>query len=107
MHSKLALPAFLLALTATPALAGASATVTIRGGQFSPSEVRVPAGKPVTLTIRNLDSTAAEFESKSLRVEKVAPPGGAVTIQLRPLNAGRYNFFDDFHPDAEGAVVAE
>ena len=58
--------------------------------------------------VKNLDSTAAEFESKTLRVEKVVAPGGEITMQIRPLNPGRYHFFDDFHQDTtEGDLIVE
>jgi hypothetical protein len=48
-----------------------------------------------------------EFESVSLRVEKVVAGNGEGVINLRPLTPGRYNFFDDFHPDAKGVLVVQ
>jgi hypothetical protein len=60
-------------LHAAPGLAQQAAEVqlTYSNGAFQPSEVRAPADKPVVFRVRNLDSKAMEFESKSLRVEKV------------------------------------
>jgi len=46
-----------------------------------------------------------EFESVSLRVEKVVTGNGEGIIRLRPLEAGRYNFFDDFHQETTGVLV--
>jgi uncharacterized protein (DUF58 family) len=102
----------LLALSmyfAGPALAQqASVRLTIKDHKFSPAEARAPANQAFTIVVKNLDSTAAEFESKTLRVEKVVAPGGEVTMQIRPLNPGRYRFFDDFHQaTTEGELVVE
>jgi hypothetical protein len=79
----------LAALLAAPfAAEAATVRLTIKGGKFIPA--------------------ASEFESKTLRVEKVVPPGGEVTMQIRPLNPGRYHFFDDFHQETtEGDLVVE
>jgi archaellum component FlaG (FlaF/FlaG flagellin family) len=100
--------ALTLALTAAPALAQqASVRLTIKDHQFSPSEPRAPANRPLTIIVKNLGSTAAEFESKSLRVEKVVAPGAEVSMQIRPLNPGRYHFFDDFNMATEGDLVVE
>jgi heme/copper-type cytochrome/quinol oxidase subunit 2 len=96
-------------LFAAPALAQQAAVrLTIKDHKFSPSEAHAPANQPLTLIVRNLDSTAAEFESKTLRVEKIAASGSEITLHIRPLNPGRYRFFDDFHQDvAEGELVVE
>jgi plastocyanin len=85
-----------------------SVSLTIKDHRFSPSEVRVPANTPVTLTVKNLDATPEEFESKHLRVEKVIAGNGAATLHIRPLEPGRYRFFGDYHEDtAEGFLVVE
>jgi len=79
--------------------------ITIKDRQFDPAEVHAPAGKPIALTIKNLDSIAAEFESDTLHVEKVVPPGREAVVRVRPLEPGRYNFFDDFHRATQGVLV--
>ncbi len=73
--------------------------LSLKDHRFQPAEARAPAGKPVTIVITNLDPAPAEFESKTLRVEKVVAGGATVTVQIRPLAAGRYRFFDDYHED--------
>lgn len=86
----------------------ATVRLSIKDHRFQPAEARAPAGKPITIEIRNLDPTPAEFESKTLRVEKVVAGGGVVTVQIRPLAAGRYRFFDDYHEDTtEGFLVVQ
>jgi len=74
-------------------------SISIRNHRFEPAELRAPANKPITLRIKNLDSTPAEFESVRLRVEKVIAANGEGVVNLRPLAPGRYEFFDDFHKD--------
>lgn len=86
----------------------ATVHVSIKDHRFSPSEVRAPANTPVTIVVKNLDPTPEEFESKMLRVEKVIAGGASTTLRIRPLNAGRYRFFGDYHEDtAEGYLVVE
>jgi hypothetical protein len=81
--------------------------LTLKDHRFEPAEPRAPAGQPLTIVLKNLDPTPAEFESKTLRVEKVVVGGGQVTVNIRPLAAGRYRFFDDFHEEAQGFLVVE
>ena len=71
----------------------------------APCSPTKPAGKPITVTLKNLGSIAAEFESDSLHVEKVIPPGREAVLHVRPLEPGRYNFFDDFHRATQGFLV--
>lgn len=85
-----------------------AARTVIKDHRFQPAELRVPANTPVTLVIRNLDPTPEEFESKTLRVEKIVAGKSEITIRLRPLAPGRYRFYGDFNEaTAEGAIVAE
>jgi hypothetical protein len=99
-----------LTLGAGVALAedAARVSVTLEDHRFSPAEPTAPAGKPIVIEVTNLDSTPSEFESKTLRVEKVVSGGGKITVQIRPLSAGRYRFFDDYHEDTtEGFLVVK
>jgi len=48
-----------------------------------------------------------EFESRSLRVEKVVTAGGEGVVSVRPLAPGRYEFFDDFHQQTRGVLVVQ
>lgn len=82
--------------------------ITIKDHRFEPAELHVPAGKPALLAIHNADATVEEFESSSLVLEKVVPAGATVTVRLRPLEAGRYSFFGDYHSNtAQGVVVVD
>ena len=86
----------------------AKVSITLEDHKFSPAEPTVPAGKPIAIEVVNRDKSPAEFESKPLRVEKVVPGGGKITVQVRPLKPGRYRFFDDYHESTtEGFLVAQ
>jgi len=84
----------------------ATVKLTLKNHKFQPAEPHAPASKPITIVVTNLDPTPAEFESKTLRVEKVVAAGATVTLQIRALTPGRYRFFDDYHEDtAEGVLL--
>jgi hypothetical protein len=68
----------------------------------------VPAGKAFTLKVTNEDATPEEFESDDLDIEKVIAGGQTVEIKVEPLDAGRYEFYGEYHEDsAKGAIVAK
>src|SRR5436190_23897682 len=81
--------------------------LTYSKGQFQPSQVSAPADKPISFRIKNLDAKAMEFESPSLRVEKVVAAGSEGVINVRALKPGRYEFYDDFNEKARGALTVQ
>jgi len=81
--------------------------LTYSKGQFQPSQVSAPADKPITFRVKNLDAKAMEFESKSLRVEKVVAANSEGVINVRALKPGRYEFYDDFNEKARGALTVQ
>jgi plastocyanin len=106
--------AFLLALAAVLALPVAVARaddaykITIKDHVFSPSEIKVPANKRVTITVINQDATAEEFESSILKVEKVIAGKSQGVVRIGPLAPGRYPFVGEYHEStAKGVVIAE
>ena len=85
-----------------------SATITIRNHRFEPSEIHVPAGKRIVLTVVNADPLSEEFDSAALKVEKVIAGSSEGAVRLRPLDPGRYPFMGEYHADtAQGMLVAE
>src|ERR1700716_1088706 len=76
-------------------------------GSSQPSQLSAPADKPITLRVKNLDAKAMEFESKSLRVEKVVAANSEGVINVRALKPGRYEFYDDFNEKARGALTVQ
>ncbi len=81
--------------------------ITIRDHQFIPSQISVPAGQKLKLTVKNSGSTTSEFESVDFHREKVVQAGREITVFVGPLDPGRYEFFDDFHPDTRGHLVVK
>src|SRR5271165_3304813 len=103
-------------LAVSPAVLGAPAAdalaqefnLVIRDHKFEPQEIRVPAGKRVSVYVTNEDATPEEFDSAALKVEKVIAGRSKGLVRIGPLDAGRYEFIGEFHADtAKGAVIAE
>jgi len=59
----------------------------------------------VRLEVSNQTAVAIEFESFELNRERVVQPGQKVAVYLSGLGPGRYEFFDDFHPERKGVLV--
>lgn len=82
--------------------------LTIKDHRFDQEVVKIPAETRVKVTVKNLDSTPEEFESKDLRREKIIPGGGEVSLWIGPLPKGEYAFFGEFNEDtAKGKFVVE
>lgn len=105
---KAALGATALCLAQLASAADPEALLVIKNHRFEPTELKVPAGKRVKLTVHNQDPTPEEFESKKLGREKIVPGGAKVVIFIGPLKAGKYDFFGEYNEaTAKGAVIAE
>ena len=101
-----------LLLLSTSGMVGAADeleyTLVIKNHRFEPTEIVVPAGKKVTLIVHNQDPTPEEFESHTLKREKVIAGGGKASIFIGPLKPGRYEFFGEYNEKtARGAIIAK
>ena len=97
-----------LVFIAGPALAASPITVHLKNHRFTPSTIKVKANQPSMLILFNDDDTADEFDSASLKVEKVVPGHAKGNIRLRALAPGKYPFMGEFHAaTAQGVVIAE
>lgn len=83
----------------------ATVTVSVKNHRFQPAQIHAPAKVPIELRVKNLDSSAMEFESDTLHVEKVVGGNSEAVIKLQPLNPGRYEFYDDYHQESTGVLV--
>jgi hypothetical protein len=81
--------------------------ITIKDRHFVPDIVPAPAGQKIKLIVKNEDPMPSEFESVEFHREKVVPSGKEITVFVGPLEAGSYEFFDDFHPDSRGHLVVK
>ena len=103
----LAMALAVLGAPATNALAQ-EFNLVIRNHKFEPEEIRIPAGKRVSVYVTNEDATPEEFDSAALKVEKVIAGRSKALVRIGPLDAGRYEFMGEFHAEtAKGAVIAE
>lgn len=92
----------------TFALADPEALLVIKNHRFEPTEIKVPAGQRIRLTVHNQDATPEEFESHKLNREKIVPPGAKVVIFVGPLKPGKYEFWGEYNEaTAKGVVVAD
>lgn len=110
MRFSLIIPVLVAGLAASlPALAADDPTfeLSLKDHQFTPAELTVPADRRLKLTIKNLDTMPAEFESHAFKAEKIVPAGGEVSVYIGPLKAGTYGFFDDFHGQTKGSLIAK
>ena len=101
-----------LAIAAALTLSGGMAhadtvklSITIKDQKFDPAELHAPAGQAVEIEVKNLNPIVSEFESADLHFEKIVPAGGQGVVYVRPLQPGRYNFYDDFHHATQGYLV--
>ena len=97
-------------LGATPVFAAGEPefAITLRDHQFTPVEIKVPAGVKVKLVVDNQDAGPEEFDSHALNRKKVIPGKTKATIFIGPLAPGRYPFIGEFNATtARGEVVAE
>ena len=98
----------LAALSVANGRAGAELNLVIRDHKFEPAEIRVPAGKRVSIYVSNEDPTPEEFDSTALKVEKVIPGKSKGLVRIGPLTPGRYEFIGEFNAEtAKGVVIAE
>jgi plastocyanin len=82
--------------------------LVIENHRFQPAEVTVPAGKRIRLVVENRDDSAEEFESHTMKAEKVVGPKATITVSVGPLDAGSYEFFGEFNPQtATGTLIAQ
>jgi hypothetical protein len=70
--------------------------LTLKNHLFQPAEIKVPTGEPVEILIRNEDATPEEFESSSLKLEKIVAGKSEGVVRIKSLKAGRYEFIGEY-----------
>jgi cytochrome c oxidase subunit 2 len=88
-----ALAIAVVALTATPRAARPAeprvVEITARRFQFTPAEVTLRRGEPVTLRLRSEDVTHGLFV-RALGIDTDVPPGRTTEVKVTPAQAGRF-----------------
>lgn len=83
-------------------------TISIKNHQFTPEILEVPAGQKFTLLVKNEDASAEEFESHTLKREKIIKGNSTALINLGPLKPGKYPFVGEFHEStAKGTIIVQ
>jgi hypothetical protein len=107
---------FLVLLTAVACLCACSKPETrtdappvpllLKDHRFTPAELTVKANQPFAIKVTNADGVADEFDSDSLKREKVIAGGQTGVVRVGPLPPGRYPFMGEYHAKtAQGAVI--
>jgi plastocyanin len=111
MLSKATLFAVIACMSVTSAAHAQSATeiqLSYKDKKFTPAEITASANTAIVIKLKNLDAKAMEFESKTLKVEKVVAGSSDATINVRAQKPGRYEFFDEYNEKvARGALVVK
>lgn len=81
--------------------------VEMKDGKLIPETLVVPAKTKFRIIVRNIGTKPAEFESNQLRQEKVLYMGTQSIVVVMPLDAGDYDYFDDFTPGSKGKITAK
>lgn len=85
-----------------------SFSLELKGNQFHPAELTVPANQRIILQVTNNDKSVEEFESHDLKVEKIVAAGRTIKVRVGPLKPGRYKFEGEFHAaTAQGVLIAK
>jgi len=93
---------------ATSSFAQAPIEVHLKNHRFTPSVIKVKANQPSMIMLFNDDDTADEFDSSSLKIEKVVAGHNKGAIRVRALAPGKYPFMGEYHAaTAQGMVIAE
>ncbi|MCQ3972036.1 MAG: cupredoxin domain-containing protein [Anaerolineae bacterium] len=104
----------------TPPPAANTIDVSADMGGFSQAEIRVKAGKPVTVRLTSLDNShhtdgggQHQWAVDELGVSIVAPPLGSNWATFTPLESGVYTFYCDIccggraNPTMQGKLIVE
>jgi plastocyanin len=92
----------------TAAYADAPIEMTLKNHKFTPAQITVKAGQPITIHLTNKDATAEEFDSSALKVEKVVAGNSDGMVRIRPLSPGKYPFMGEYHAaTAQGVVIVK
>jgi hypothetical protein len=107
-NSALLAVAFCAFTAAAQAQQATEIQLSYKDKTFDPAEISAPANTPIVIKLKNLDAKAMEFESKTLRIEKVVAGNTDATINVRAQKPGRYEFFDEYNEKvARGALVVK
>jgi len=80
-------------------------TLTAKGIAFDQTQLNMPAGKQVTVTLNNQDSVEHSFTFKDAKAEKDAEGGETAEVSFTAPAAGSYEFHCKYHPNKMKGTV--
>lgn len=82
--------------------------IELKNRTMVPNVLNVPANTAFIIEVVNTDNTAEEFESNSLKIEKIIPPKRTAKFKVKPQPAGEYEIFGEFHMDTcQGKIIVK
>lgn len=82
--------------------------IELKNRTMNPNVIEVPANTAFIIEVSNTDNTAEEFESNSLKIEKIIPPKRSAKFKVKPLSPGEYEIFGEFHMDTcQGKIIVK
>ena len=82
--------------------------IELKNRTMQPNVINVPVNTPFVIEVVNTDNTAEEFESNSLKIEKIIPPKRSAKFKVKGQAAGEYEIFGEFHMDTcQGKVIVK
>jgi len=91
---------------ATPIPGAHEVRVQAANFSFTPSEIILPTGAEVNLTLSNPTSVVHDLTVSALGIHIVVNPGETLTVGLRGLAAGRYDAYCSVPGHAEAGMRA-
>jgi plastocyanin len=80
-------------------------SLTAKGIAWSQTQLNLPAGKQVTVTVDNQDSVEHNFTLKEASVDKDVEGGESGEVTFTAPAAGSYQFFCKYHPSQMKGTV--
>jgi hypothetical protein len=85
----LGIAACLFAAAGAQAQQATEIQLSYKDKKFDPAEISAPANTAIVIKLKNLDAKPMEFESKTLKVEKVVAGSSDAVINVRAQKPGR------------------
>jgi plastocyanin len=92
--------------SSAPSNAGGAVTLSLatKDFMFVPTTLSAPAGKPVTVNIKNEGTAEHNFSITSLKVNKDLKPGESAVVTFTPPQPGTLQFFCEYHKTSNNMV---
>ena len=93
-----------------PALLTSDATIVAQDLALQPTQLRVPAGRPLTLALDNRDAgiphgLVVTRDDVQVAAAEIITGPGKVSLTIPPLAAGTYAYACPVHPNMLGALL--